>query len=390
MTRSRSPHSHLHQHAEFSGSTGISAHSPTYPDNNPHTHIQTHAVQCAHGYSHPLARKRVLVFVVVTAVLIILATFSATIGQFHMSLGTLARAFAAQFAIVTPPSDPLAMPTLWGIRLPRIALGILVGAALAVAGAILQAIFSNPLAEPGVIGISAGASVGASIAIVFAPMAMAGFSVPLAAFLTALLAAFAVWKLSATNGRTETITLVLSGIALTAVSSALASIATYLAPATARDQVVFWQMGSLAGATWAQVGVVGTVLLFAMVWAMTIARQLDVLALGERAAGHVGINVQALRRSVVTLAALLTAAAVAYAGVIAFVGLIIPHLIRLLIGPNNAYLIPASFLAGATLITGADVLARNLIPYADLPIGIFTALVGGPVFFVLMRKTLKH
>ncbi|XCB30170.1 iron ABC transporter permease [Arcanobacterium hippocoleae] len=333
--------------------------------------------------------RRTITFVTLTVSLVLLVFLSAGIGQFAISPSNALRGFFAYFGLVKPPEDPLIMATLWNIRLPRIALSILVGAALAVAGAVMQAIFSNPLAEPGVIGVSAGSAVGASMAIVFAPYAFGGFSVPGAAFLTGLLAAFTVYILSFSAGKTEPLTLILTGIAVTAVATALTSIATYIAPATARDQIVFWQMGSFGAASWMQVGIVGVVVFIGIVWSMLISRKLDLLALGERAAGHVGVNVQGLRTCAIVLTALLTSAAVSYAGVIAFVGLIVPHVLRLAMGPLNSYLLPAALLGGAVLLTGADLLARTIIPFSDLPIGIFTALVGGPVFFILLRRNLR-
>lgn len=333
-------------------------------------------------------RRRIITFAVVSIALVVLIILSSAIGQYSLAPADVVQGILARFGLAEPLADPLDTGTLWNIRLPRIALGVLVGAALAVAGAVMQAVFSNPLAEPGIIGVSSGAAVGASTAIVFFPFALGGFAVPAAAFATGLLAAFAVYVLSLHDGKTEPLTLVLTGIAITAVCTALTSIATYIAPSTARDQIVFWQMGSLNAANWSQVGIVGIVVTIALVWALAISRRLDILALGEKAAQHVGVNVQLLRGSAIVLATLLTAAAVSYAGVIAFVGLIVPHIMRLALGPLNRYLIPASLLGGAVLITGSDLVARTIVNFQDLPIGIFTALVGGPVFFFLLRRNL--
>ena len=334
-------------------------------------------------------RRRTLTFVVLIVALVTSILISAAVGQYAISVPDVLRGIGAHVGIGEGPADPMAQSTLWNIRFPRIALGVLVGAALAVAGTVMQAVFSNPLAEPGIIGVSSGASVGASLAMVCAPTALAGYSVPVAAFASGLTAAAVVYALSRSGGKAEVLTLVLTGIAVTAVCSAITSIATYVAPTTARDQIVFWQMGSLNGATWTHVTTVGVVVLVSMAGALTISTQLDTLALGERAAGHVGINVQALRMGAITISALLTAAAVSYAGVIAFVGLIVPHVLRLLIGPLNRYLIPAALLGGSLLLTLSDIAARNIIPFADLPIGIFTALVGGPTFFILLRTKIR-
>lgn len=334
-------------------------------------------------------RRRRITYAVLVVLLIVAIFTSAALGQYNVSFSDVARAIGAKLSLSASPSDAVVMSTLWSIRFPRIALGLLVGAALAVAGAVMQAVFSNPLAEPGIVGVSSGASVGASLAMVYAPAALGGYSVPLAAFASGLAAAATVYMLSRSGGKAEVLTLVLTGIAVTAVCSALTSIATYVAPTTARDQIVFWQMGSLNGAMWSHVGNVAVVVVVSLLRIVWLAPRLDMLALGEQAAGHVGVNVQAVRLWAIALAALLTAAAVSYAGVIAFVGLIVPHILRLIMGPLNRYLIPAAMLGGALLLTVADIAARNLIPYADLPIGIFTALVGGPTFFILLRSNLR-
>ncbi|WP_240611235.1 iron ABC transporter permease [Actinobaculum sp. 313] len=334
-------------------------------------------------------RRRLITFGMLVACVLVLVTVSACVGQYPVSASDVWRALASRIGLAKPVDDPVVIAALWNIRFPRIVLGLLIGASLAVAGTVMQAVFSNPLAEPGIIGVSSGSAVGASVAIVLVPHALGGFSVPLAAFCSGLFAAMTVYLLSRSGGRADVLTLVLVGIAITAVCTALTSIATYLAPTAARDQIVFWQMGSLGGATWMQVAIVGAIALVALPCAVLLSPSLDTLALGESAAGHVGLNVGRLRLVAIALSALLTAAAVSYAGVIAFVGLIVPHVLRLAIGPLNRFLIPATMLGGAALITLSDTVARTLIPFADLPIGIFTALVGGPTFFILLRTKLR-
>ncbi|OEU36383.1 FecCD family ABC transporter permease [Cutibacterium acnes] len=328
-------------------------------------------------------RTRVRVISTICLVIIVcgLVLLSAMVGQYRVEAADVIKIVFGRSA-----TDAMAESVLWQIRFPRIVLGLLVGASLAVAGAVMQALFSNPLAEPGVIGVSSGAAVGASIMIVVAPNFLSGFGVPAAAFVSGLLAASSVYIMARSGRRAESTTLVLTGIAVTAVCSAITSISTYVAPTTARDQIVFWQMGSLSGTTWSHVATVGTVASVGVVWAILIAGKLDTLALGERAAGHLGVNVNRLRLSSIALTALLTSAAVAYAGVITFVGLIVPHVLRLLIGPANKWLIPSALLGGCLLVTLSDIAARTVVPYADLPIGIFTAIVGGPTFFILLRR----
>ena len=330
-------------------------------------------------------RARIITFTALVMLLIVGLVASAALGQYNIPLTDVFRGLLHPLGIGPAPQDKTAMAVLWTIRFPRLALGVVVGAGLATSGAVMQAVFSNPLAEPGIVGVSSGAALGAAVAIVTFPNALAGFGVPAAAFCTGLAAAMLVYVLSRSRGRSQVVALVLTGIAVTAVASALTSVTTYIAPTTARDQIVFWQMGSLAGASWAHVAVVAVIVAFGLVWAALISRQLDTLALGDTAAGHVGIKVGLVRICAITLSALLASAAVAYAGVIGFVGLIVPHLLRLVMGPSNRFLVPGSMLGGAVLITASDLIARNLIPFADLPIGIFTALVGGPTFFILLR-----
>lgn len=220
-------------------------------------------------------RTRVVTFIILVVIVCCLVLLSAMVGQYRVEATDVVRGvFGGSLA------DPLAESVLWQIRFPRIVLGLLVGASLAVAGTVMQALFSNPLAEPGIIGVSSGAAVGASIMIVVAPTFLAGFGVPAAAFLSGLLAASAVYVMARSGRRTESTTLTLTGIAVTAVCSAITSVSTYVAPTTARDQIVFWQMGSLNGATWNQVATIGTVAAVGIVWAVFIAARLDTLALG--------------------------------------------------------------------------------------------------------------
>lgn len=253
-------------------------------------------------------RTRVRVISTICLVIIVcgLVLLSAMVGQYRVEAADVIKIVFGRSA-----TDAMAESVLWQIRFPRIVLGLLVGASLAVAGAVMQALFSNPLAEPGVIGVSSGAAVGASIMIVVAPNFLSGFGVPAAAFVSGLLAASSVYIMARSGRRAESTTLVLTGIAVTAVCSAITSISTYVAPTTARDQIVFWQMGSLSGTTWSHVATVGTVASVGIVWAILIAGKLDTLALGERAAGHLGVNVNRLRLSSIALTALLTSAAVA-------------------------------------------------------------------------------
>lgn len=329
-------------------------------------------------------RRRVITFLSLIVLLIGAIISSVALGQYYVPVPDLPRIFLAG-----PDQEGLTGSVIWSIRIPRIVLGLLVGASLGVAGTLMQAVFANPLAEPSIIGVTAGAGVGAAVVIVFNISLLGTFTVPLGAFLSAVLVTAIIYQLAKSQGKVAVVNLILTGIAINAVCGAIISFMVYLAPTTNREQVIFWQMGSLNGSQWKHVWVVLPIAIIGVLASMQLGKKLDVLALGERAAGHTGINVVQLRIVAIAASTVLTAGAVSFAGLIGFVGLIIPHLLRTITGPENNILLPASALGGALLITIADLLARTLIPFADLPIGIFTALIGGPTFFVLLRRMMR-
>ena len=276
---------------------------------------------------------------------------------------------------------------LWSIRLPRVLLGALVGGGLAVSGATLQGLFRNPLADPGVIGVASGASVGAVAAIVLGFSGAFYGSLQLCAFACGVATALLVYALARFEGRTETVTLILTGIAITAIAGA----AIGFMIARANDQqlrdVVFWSLGSLGGSTWPLVVATAPFVLVGSAVSLRFARDLDLLALGEREARHLGVDTERTRIVLIAALALAVGASVAAAGVVAFVGLVVPHVIRLLAGPGHAALLPASFLAGAALLVLADLAARTLVVPSELPLGVVTSLIGGPFFLWLIWHT---
>jgi iron complex transport system permease protein len=284
------------------------------------------------------------------------------------------------------PQHPQGENTLWQVRFPRVVMAALAGACLATAGALMQGVFGNPLAEPGVVGVSAGAAVAAATVIVFELTFAGTWTVAICAFLGGLVTTLLVYAMSRDGGRTEVVTLVLTGIAVNAVASAGLAFLMFLGDTQAREEIVFWQLGSLNGSRWQYVGVVAPMAAVGIGAALFLASRLDLLALGDRAARHVGVDVERLRMTTIVVVAVLTAAAVAFCGIISFVGLVVPHLIRMIAGPGHRLLVPASALGGAVLLVLADLWARTLIAYADLPIGMLTALVGGPFFFWLIRR----
>lgn len=334
-----------------------------------------------------LATLAVLVILLVTAVGVNLV-----LGQFTLSPAEVWSALVhgpGRDDAETAGEAARAANVLWQIRLPRIMLCLLVGAALAVAGTLLQGLFGNPLAEPSVIGVTSGAGVGAAAAIVLNITVLGAATVPVLAFLAGVLTTVAVYRLASINGEVRVLTLILTGIAVNAVAGAAISFLVFLAPTSSREQVIFWQMGSLNGAQWNQVAIVALPVVVCLLGSVAIAGRLDVLSLGERAAGHAGVNVAVMRVAIIGLSTALAALAVSFAGIIGFVGLIVPHILRQLTGPANRWLVPLSALGGAVLLLLADLASRTLIAFADLPIGIFTALVGGPTFFILLRRMLK-
>ncbi|TMV13032.1 FecCD family ABC transporter permease [Arenibacterium halophilum] len=282
---------------------------------------------------------------------------------------------------------------LFDIRLPRLFVGILVGAGLAVSGAVMQGLFRNPLADPGLVGVSAGASLGAISAIVLGaalpPALLAWLGpalLPLAAFLGGWVTTIALYRISTRAGRTSVATMLLAGIAMSALAFALTGLLTYLADDQQLRDLTFWNLGSLAGATWPKVWSAAAMILPAIVAAPLLARGLNGLALGEAAAMHMGIPLERLKTGAILIVAFGTGAAVAVAGTIGFIGIVVPHLLRLASGPDHRALLPNAALLGAALLILADCAARVLIAPAELPIGIVTALMGAPVFLWIVLR----
>lgn len=271
------------------------------------------------------------------------------------------------------------------IRLPRVLLGALVGAGLGVAGAAMQGLFRNPLADPGLLGISSGASLAAAASVVLGFTAFGVYSLPVAAFVGSLLATVLIYALSQRGGRIAVPTMLLAGIAINALCGAGTGLMTFLASDDQLRTITFWSLGSLGGATWPTLGSAAPLLLLGALALPLLSTALNALALGEAGAAGLGIAVQRVKWAAVALVALCVGAGVAVAGTIGFVGLVVPHLLRLLAGPGHRVLLPASALLGATLLVFADLLARTVVIPAELPIGILTALLGAPFFLYLLR-----
>ncbi|SED01837.1 iron complex transport system permease protein [Rhodococcus pyridinivorans] len=333
--------------------------------------------------------RTTVVLVGLVVALLALAVASACLGQVPTSpaevVGSLLHRIGLDLGPM--PAHPAGEVTLWEVRFPRVVLAMLVGAALGCSGALLQGIFANPLAEPGVIGVSSGAAVGASAVIVLGGAFTTGWALAGAALVSGLITTVLVYALSRSNGRTEVVTVILTGVAVNAVAGGLIAFFTFVASPAARDQIVFWQLGSLGGATWEIVAVVAPLTLAGVLVAVLLAPKLDLLALGESVARHLGVDVERVRQLSILAVAVLVSGATAFTGIIMFVGLVVPHLMRLALGPAHRVLVVASVLAGAVVLLAADLGARTLVENADLPLGMITALIGGPVFFLMLRRT---
>lgn len=329
-----------------------------------------------------------VVIAVLVVALVVACLLGAGMGAFSVPPGDVLAAILGRVGLgAGAVADPMADSLLWEIRFPRVAMAVLVGASLGCAGAAMQGTFSNPLAEPGTVGVSSGAVLGAVAQIVVGFALFGALSLPVAAFVGGLLTVLLVYWSSRSDGRTEVVTLILTGIAINAFAGATIGLLTFLSDDAELRSIVFWTLGSMAQATWQKVAIITPFALIGLTLAITFARRLDLLALGERPARHLGVDVERLRTTMLTIIAVLTAAAVAVSGQILFVGLVIPHLVRMVAGPGHRLLLPASALLGATTLVLADLVARTIAAPAEIPLGVLTALIGSPFFFWQLRRT---
>ena len=337
-------------------------------------------------------RNPATVLAALTLALLAAVVLAVALGAVAVPLGDIARMVLARLApgrlpVTWTPGDEVIVFTL---RLPRVVAAALVGGALAVAGVVFQGLLQNPLADPYIIGTSGGAALGATIALSLPVQALwFGFGlVPVLAFAGAMLAVLLVYNIARVGARAPVVTLLLAGFATSSMLAAVMSFLMLVSGATLR-RIILWTMGGLAVSGWSQVAIVAPLVLGAMLVAGLFARDLNAFLLGEEEAAYLGVNVERRKLTLLLLGSLLTGAAVSLSGLVGFVGLVIPHVARLVLGPDHRLLLPASALVGAAFLVLADLLARSLLAPTEIP-GIVTALIGAPFFIYLLRRSKRE
>jgi iron complex transport system permease protein len=336
------------------------------------------------------SRQATLVIIgTLLAILLVVAVIAAAIGAAGIPMSRL----PAALGIVAGHADDAMLArdqlVLWSVRLPRIAVATLIGALLATSGAIMQGLFRNPLADPALVGVSSGGALAAAAVIVVGDRLLGALPfqlLPLAAFCGSLATTFLLHRIATRENRTSIAVFLLGGLAVAALANAGIGLLVFLADDRQLRDVTFWLLGSLGGATWQKAAILVPFLIALLLTIPFIGHGLDLLVLGEADAFHMGIDVERLKRRSIVLVSALTGAAVSFAGVIGFVGIVVPHLLRLSIGPGHRRLLPASACAGAILMLGADTFARTLAAPAEVPIGILTAVVGAPFFLAILLR----
>jgi iron complex transport system permease protein len=334
-------------------------------------------------------RARTAILLVLAAAMALVAIASIRFGAIDFSLRQMVQ---ATFAVVTGHEPATLDGRIFAeIRLPRAVLTLLVGACLGVGGTLMQALFRNPIVEPGLVGTSSGAALGSALYFVLG--SVLGFNagpwaLPVAACIGGVVATYLVFALaqSGDEGRSSIVMLLLTGLAINALCLSGVGFLSYIARDPQARSIIFWNLGTMSGADWTSVTIVGVATLGGIALALRYAKPLNALMLGEQEATYLGVNVRRLKWAVLTINVAMVAVATAFTGVIGFVGLIVPHILRIIHGADNRYLIAGSALLGATLLSVADLIARVSIRPAELPIGIVTSVVGVPVFLWLLRN----
>lgn len=330
--------------------------------------------------------KRFLFFVLLALMTLLIIIWATGTGAIQIRPAAVVRVFT-DLIREGPTAGNTEQTIIWQVRFPRVLLGFLIGAALAAAGAAFQGLLQNPLADPYTIGVSSGAALGATAAILFLPAL--GLSktllIPLFAFFGALIALFIVYQLGRVGGRLPVVTVLLAGVVISSFFSAMISMSMIFAGEQMRS-IFFWLVGGLGQKGWPYVALILPYLIVGLTLLIYLARDLNLILLGEEEALSLGVEVERVKKAVLVAASLITAGAVSVSGMIGFVGLIIPHAMRILIGPDHRLLFPASLLGGGIFLVAADTFARTIISPVEIPVGIITAFLGAPFFMFLLRR----
>ena len=335
-----------------------------------------------------------LLLILLIAILATISIISIVVGPVKISFYQILCIIMSKAGFISNGNDyftPIQESVLWDIRIPRIILGTLVGLALASAGAILQGLFRNPLVDPGFIGVSSGAAVGAMIAIMFSSFIISQaydfltpFILPILAIIGAFTTTMLIYRMSKVSQKTNIMAMLLAGIAINALAGSIIGLLVSISSDSELRSFTFWSLGGLDNGSW-RISILSAIfILTSFLTIYRIRKQLDIFMLGDAEAHHLGINVESLKKKLIFIASIMVGISVSFCGMIGFIGLVTPHIIRLFIGPKHKYLIPGSALLGAILLIFSDLISKTVIAPAQLPVGVVTSIIGAPFFIWLI------
>lgn len=330
-------------------------------------------------------------FLILTVILVVIVLLAVGIGAVPVSPGVLLRLLGRGLGLGTlAPADATGVTIVTLLRLPRVLAAVLVGSSLAVCGAVMQGLFRNPMASPEILGVSAGGSLGAVIAIITGIASASMYALPILTIAGALVSTILIYVLSSSRGTTSLLFLVIAGMAVSAFLNGVTSGLLLFARHYEVSQYIFWTMGGLEGRTWQHILLSAPVVLPGMIAIGLFSRELNLFSLGEEGAHSLGVEVERVKRLLLGLCAIVTGVAISVSGPIGFIGLLIPHLLRLIVGPDHRTLIPAAALGGAIFLVACDLLGRSVAPPLEIRAGIITAVIGSPYLLSLIIRTQRR